>query len=293
MWEPLPVPAAAIAHAPLVNLTGPGSPLVPAAGQITSGACYAWNDCWFFGTFGVVLHWDGTALSDATPSSVGPTTPGAGYSSAIARIAAAGGEIGVAATDAPPSGAETNQLSYSNGAAFEPLADFQLFPSDPLESVEYPLDVESVDIDSSGQGWAAENTVGLRTAIDGTGNAGSLQFPIIEPNYATGPTPVTSAPTPVPLQPFSAGPGASGSCGGPPATRFVYQSTTAAPDMRRAPSSVVGLGPPDQRSRARRRRNPATEFGDGPQPGRRARRTGARAGKLRRGDDERHDFLPA
>ncbi len=32
-------------------------------GSITSAACFAWNNCWFFGTYGTVVHWDGSVLT--------------------------------------------------------------------------------------------------------------------------------------------------------------------------------------------------------------------------------------
>ncbi len=40
----------------------------PRPGGITSGTCLAWNDCWFFGTYGVAVHWNGQVLTDATPA---------------------------------------------------------------------------------------------------------------------------------------------------------------------------------------------------------------------------------
>ncbi len=58
-WEALPVPAATRAEVPVV----PGSIMDD---HITTGACLAWNDCWFFGTGGVVVHWDGQSLSNAS-----------------------------------------------------------------------------------------------------------------------------------------------------------------------------------------------------------------------------------
>src|SRR5262245_53090477 len=63
-WEPMPVPPAAIARATLQNADGTKT-VQP--GTIVDGACSAWNDCWFFGSLGTILRWDGKSLVDVSP----------------------------------------------------------------------------------------------------------------------------------------------------------------------------------------------------------------------------------
>ena len=82
-WQPFSVPAAtmrrvtppvipptsAASSKPAVSrLSTPVLNHVPKPGGLTSAACLAWWDCWFFGTYGVIVHWNGFGLSDASPS---------------------------------------------------------------------------------------------------------------------------------------------------------------------------------------------------------------------------------
>jgi hypothetical protein len=228
-WEPLAIPAATLAHVPLQPTNGPGA-APRMIGGITSGACYAWNNCWFFGSFGVVVHWDGSTLSDATP----PWSQNS-FTSASGRVDAAGDDVGVAATKAR-SGASVEQLLTSSGAAFAPLYGFTLpFPS------TVPTDYEAADVDASGQGWLAGNPTGDATnsqdptdisqftnSINGiltnptAGVVQMLEFP--SPPASWG----SATAEPAPLTPFSTA-GADSKCVGPPASRFTYTTTQGTP----------------------------------------------------------------
>ena len=76
-------------------------------GSITSAACFAWNNCWFFGTYGTVVHWNGeTTPVDASPERSQSSLQGE-YTGAVARQGPAGEPFGaaVAATSEEPTGA--------------------------------------------------------------------------------------------------------------------------------------------------------------------------------------------
>jgi hypothetical protein len=158
VWQTLPIPAAALASAPISGITSQGA--------ITSGACFAWNNCWFFGTGGVELHWDGTAL--ATVSSGLGASPwlGGDYQAATVGTDSAGDQFGVAvsraATGVPlvslpsqPDGAAPPQVFRSTGGPFQatalqPVADVlepQQFP--------YPTNLVAIGYNVSGDGWLA------------------------------------------------------------------------------------------------------------------------------------------
>src|SRR5262249_50582401 len=168
VWAPEPVPEATLLHA-----SAPGSVTPkPQPGSITSAACFAWNDCWFFGTYGTIVHWNGETLTDASPESSQRSLQGE-YTAATALRDAAGNELGVAAGASsesvtqgvlpPQTGAPPPQLYSSSGGAFSPLP-FTPFtipkPGDP-----YRTDLVAVGVDSAGQGWVAGNPAGLRTEL--------------------------------------------------------------------------------------------------------------------------------
>jgi hypothetical protein len=212
-WASLEVPAATLLHA-----SPPGSPSPkPRPGSITSAACFSWDNCWFFGTYGTVVHWDGKALTDASPASSQPSLQGE-YTAAAALHDAAGSDLGVAAGATSeslaqealkaPNGAPPPQLYSSSGGAFSPLS-FTPFtfpgPGDP-----YRTDLVAVAMDSAGQGWVAGNPAGLRTALR---TAADQELPASRFS--------SPAPQPSPLEPVSLGGAASG-CEGPPESRFMY-----------------------------------------------------------------------
>src|SRR5262249_12597530 len=64
LWQPLPLPSATVVRGKAIDAS---SGHTTGTSGITSGACSAWNDCWFFGTYGTVVHWDGKVLSDKSP----------------------------------------------------------------------------------------------------------------------------------------------------------------------------------------------------------------------------------
>ena len=121
-WEPLAVPKAALAHVPVDPTTGN-----PVSGAIQAGACFAWNDCWFFGSFGVVLRWDGQSLTDATPDTANANSPWleSDFTAAIARTDAGGNPFAFAVGDpfsvTSPDGTSPAQVWRSSGRAFTPV----------------------------------------------------------------------------------------------------------------------------------------------------------------------------
>ncbi len=187
-------------------------------GGITSASCLAWNDCWFFGTYGTVVHWDGTQLEDASPSSSLGWLQGE-YTAAVARQDLQGNPFGVAVSAtaeryAPESesevlpgheGVSPPEMWASSGGAFSPV----LFtpPTSPQDHDPYRTDLVAVDFDAAGQGWVAGNPAGLRVW---SGD----EFRPASPNLP---------PPPSPLVPVSMS-GASTTCKGTPERRFTFTS---------------------------------------------------------------------
>jgi hypothetical protein len=214
VWAPEPLPQATLLHASPAGSLAPA----PQPGSITSAACFAWNDCWFFGTYGTIVHWNGEILTDASPESSQPSLQGE-YTAAAALQDAAGNELGVAAGATsesvtqgvlpPQNGAPPPQLYRSSGGAFSPLP-FTPFtfpqPGDPFRT-----DLVAVSVDSAGQGWVAGNPAGLRTQLRVEADQ---QLPVKRFS--------PPAPQPSPLQPVSPGATAAASCEGPPQNRFLY-----------------------------------------------------------------------
>jgi hypothetical protein len=172
-WEPLPIPKAAIAQVPLeVSKQHPAGVLEGRG--ITTGACFAWDDCWFFGDFGVVLHWDGQALSDGSTGPVKSPWLAGGFNAAVARTDPAGHRFGFAVTDsggsdqgqqlpARPDGTPPPQLFGSNGGPFSPLAFSP--PTAPIPGDPYRTDLVAVDFALQGGGWVAGNPVGVTVNV--------------------------------------------------------------------------------------------------------------------------------
>lgn len=149
-WEPLAVPKATIAQAGTVG------------GAITAGACLAWNNCWFFGTAGVVVHWDGQSLTNVTMGLGLSPWLRASYTAAIARTDTAGNPFAFAVADAAPlgetpqpqpNGSPAPQLFESTGGSVDPLS---LSPS-ALLGAGSETDLVAVDFDAEGEGWVAGN----------------------------------------------------------------------------------------------------------------------------------------
>jgi hypothetical protein len=156
-WEALRLPPATLAR-----ITDPTSGLV--SGGIAAGACYSWDNCWFFGSAGIVVHWDGTALSDA---SLGPSSSPwlrGDFTAAVARTDAAGNPFGFAVADTGTSGARgplppqpdgtaPPELFGSGGGPFTPLPFSPptiAFPGDP-----FTTNLVAVDYSPRGDGWVA------------------------------------------------------------------------------------------------------------------------------------------
>jgi hypothetical protein len=222
VWEPLPLPEATLQH---VAVPG-SSPRRLEPGGITSGACLAWNNCWFFGTYGTVVHWDGKTLSDATP----PSSQGwlqTEYTAAVARQGTAGQAYALAvgatseraATLGPlpsqPDGSAPPQLYTWNGTVFSPLE--LAVPAVPEPGDPYRTDLVAVDLDAEAQGWVAGNPEGYRATFD----------PGPDGTPANG-RPVFSSSEPAPLLPVSIS-GAEASCAGPSQERFSYTGNPLAP----------------------------------------------------------------
>ena len=227
-WESLEVPAATKKHVTVVA----GSEERPRPGGITSAACLAWNDCWFFGAYGTVVHWNGTQLSDASPDPSLKWLQGE-YTAAVARQDPLGDPFGVAVgATAEFHGAESTseilpehegaappEMQASSGGAFAPVAFTP--PTNPQAGDPYRTDLVAVDFDSAGQGWVAGNPPGRRV-----GPFSGHEFPPASPPL----------PPPSPLVPVSRT-GASTTCTGPSQSRFTY--TPPAFNAKEPPNSFL------------------------------------------------------
>lgn len=170
-WERLAVPKATLAEVPLTP-QGQHEP-----GGINAGACLAWNNCWFFGTYGTVVHWDGETLSNASVGLGSSPWLQADYTAAVARTDAAGNTFAVAAaastsgawmtagqtgTGQPvaeqPDGSAPPQLFASFGSTFSPLGFTPL--TSPQAGDPYRTDLVAVDFNAAGDGWVAGNPRG-------------------------------------------------------------------------------------------------------------------------------------
>jgi hypothetical protein len=160
-WEPLSLPAATIARLP-VGQNG-GNPIT--IGGITSGACYAWDNCWFFGTDGIEVHWDGQALSDVSPSPAATPWLEGDFTGAVAGTDSAGQQFGLAvaasgmttsagiAAPVPsaPDGSPPAQLFGSQGGPFEPLPYSP--PATPQANDPFTTDLADISANSVGDIW--------------------------------------------------------------------------------------------------------------------------------------------
>jgi hypothetical protein len=231
-WEPFVVPEATLRHV----LKAGAKDVIPSEakpGGLTSGACFAWNNCWFFGSYGVVVHWNGEELSDATPEASKRWLHGE-YTGAVAREDPAGNPFGLAVSatseyfqpefesellPAEPDGSPPPELFGSTGGAFSPLP--LVPPTDPqmqdpdMDWVDpYRTDLVAVDFDSEGQGWVAGNPASLRAVKCEERTLGPCQPPFDRGFEGT------ERPQPSPLIPVSL----SGErrCAGPADERFSY-----------------------------------------------------------------------
>jgi hypothetical protein len=207
-WEPLELPETTLARVVLEKGLKPGG--------ISSASCLTWNDCWFFGAYGTVVHWDGTRLADASPRQSRSWLQGE-YTAAIARQDPWGNPFGVAvsataeyyfpisASEVLPEheGLAPPQMRVSSGGAFSPVPFAP--PTSPQDHDPYRTDLVAVDFDAAGEGWVAGNPAGLRAWSQAESRPASPRLP----------------PPPSPLVPVSLS-GASTTCAGPPASRFTF-----------------------------------------------------------------------
>lgn len=165
-WEPLTIPTATIDRLPLLA-TGAHY------GGITAGTCLAFNDCWFFGTDGIRVHWDGAELADAASGlGLSPWLEG-NATSAASTTTVSGAQLGIVAN--------TGQyaLASGSGVAEPPL------PPDPSSSALDQLfglqgggwaplvtppsvagsDLAAVGMDGSGDTWIASQPAASASSI--------------------------------------------------------------------------------------------------------------------------------
>ncbi len=132
-WEVLSLPAAAVDQLPLF-VSGTS---VSRVGGVTSGTCLAYDNCWFFGTDGITVHWDGQELTDLNDDlGASPWLDGS-FTSAASAVSPSGEEFGLA-VDSGLSENSANQIepvpaapdgtagplayTFSSGAGWSPLA---------------------------------------------------------------------------------------------------------------------------------------------------------------------------
>jgi len=212
-WEQFQLPKAASEHVA-------GRP-----GGITSAACYAWNDCWFFGTYGTVLHWNGKTLLDASEGPAQSLLQGE-FTAASTQAGPAGEQFGAAvsataerSSDGPLTtqrGAAPAQLFGSSGGAFAPLPFVPATSAQPADP--YRTDLVAVGLDPNGQGWVAGNPAGLRLE-EARGGPPLEGEELVQAPAARPFSPPTPAPSPlIPVSTLGVAP----TCPGPPPGRLTY-----------------------------------------------------------------------
>jgi hypothetical protein len=220
-WQPLKLPAATLARVP-TQANGQPKP-----GGITSGTCFSWDNCWFFGDYGTIVHWDGTALSDESPSLTKNPSLASEYEAADAQsgLGAAvatsgdfsGNELPGVASGAPPAELFTSDGTTWSSTGYSP-------PTVPVGANQYNTDLVAVSLAADGTAWVAGDPAGWRPGSDAR-----------TPTSA-GPRGPHDTPEPVPIEPVSLGSGSH--CATPPANRFSYTaySTQTPPSGAYAPS---------------------------------------------------------
>jgi hypothetical protein len=235
-WQPVDVPQATRDR--VLYRDAPPAPQIDKrkSGAIRTGSCLAWDDCWFFGDYGAVVHWDGNVLSDASPDLASGATPwlGTDYTAAVARAGGTAGTFGVAVgttggtestptrpdlqpgqLPAQPDGSPAPQLFLSGGGPFSPLPFWPptlAQPGDPERT-----DLVAADFNAQGQGWVAGDPVGSRAGFSPSSDVGATVSPSERRGAGTELAPL------VPVSPS----GTASGCAGPVAERFTY---TPAPD---------------------------------------------------------------
>ena len=163
VWDQLTLPAQTLSQLPINPSTGKRE------GGVTAAACYAWNNCWFAGTDGIQVHWDGQQLTDASSGAQGSPWLQGDFTSAVAGTTPSGQAFGLAVTDSgtgadggtstgeqlplQPDGAPPPQVYGSQGDSFSPLAfspPTMAEPGDP-----FTTDLTAVAANGNGQAWVA------------------------------------------------------------------------------------------------------------------------------------------
>ena len=213
VWEPLPLPAATVSRGKALDksLNNGNSGTT----GITSGTCLAWDDCWFFGTYGAVVHWDGVTLTDDSPAVTLKPWLGTEFTGAALQTDEGGTAFGVAVGSSnlgnarsggglpsQPGGSPPPQLFTFDSSGWAPTAFSP--PATPQPSDPFRTDLVGVSLVPGDHGWAAGNPAGRRAGA----------FPPF------GRAVVTSA-EPSPLMPVTSQ-GSDPGCAGPPASRFAY-----------------------------------------------------------------------
>ncbi len=258
-WEPLEIPTATKEHVTeKIEFVNGQEVRTLKPGTITSAACFAWDNCWFFGTYGTVLHWSGgetpgqPPLIDASPEPSQSLLQGE-YTAAVAREGPAGESFGAAVSATSEDSGQLGPLSTnpssppaqmyaSSGEAFSPLAFTPFTIPQTLETTPptpdpYRTDLVAIDYDSEGQGWVAGNPAGLRlTEREGQDPRGEDETPEQPPSRQL-PSASQHLEQPAPLEPVSTS-GTATACDDPPSpSRFTYTPFIEPPEQ---PGTVEG-----------------------------------------------------
>ena len=244
-WEQFEVPSASSKR--LAALAVPPAP-APTT-RVTSGACFAYNNCWFFGDYGTVVHWSGLRagqppLADASPP-LSLTSVLGEYTGAVAREGPGGEHWGVAVSGtaatsemgplsseagSPPVQMYSSSGQGFGGLAFTPFTIPATLGAEPSQGTldPYRTDLVAVDFDSAGRGWVAGNPAGLR--LKERDGESPLSGPRIEPaaRRLAESSPLRRLEQPSPLEPVSSA-GAPTECPDPPPlTSFAYSESPPA-----------------------------------------------------------------
>jgi hypothetical protein len=143
-------------------------------GGISSGACFAWNNCWFFGDNGIQVHWDGQSLSDAsvglgaspwlqgdfTDAAIGTDPSGNAVGVAVTKSSNVGSGGSVTINGVPIQAAPDGSIAQVFGSEAGRWATLSYSPpsvpnpSDPKND-PFTTDLTMASADSEGDVWVA------------------------------------------------------------------------------------------------------------------------------------------
>jgi hypothetical protein len=167
-WDKLVFPAASLSRVPAADQAG---------FTLNAGACFSWDNCWFFGKYGVVDHWDGQTLSDASSGLGDSSWLQSRFTSAAAGVDGAGDAFGLAVSAAgagqDPGGCAAPEAFASSGGAFSPLVQNPLGTAPASCPSSAPPDLDAVAAGSNDGGWVAGDPAGanLNTEFSPAGPA--------------------------------------------------------------------------------------------------------------------------